>query len=275
LALCEARGSPSQNIAYCSKEGSMDFYEFGCRPLDNHKKIAISRKRNRDDKALAIVKFLDEGNSQDSCFKKFPGDFLYSGRVIMESYYRMRSDISRDNIKVLFLVGPTGCGKSRLAHEMFPKAYIKNPRTKWWHNYQLQSDVIIDDLGKNCIDITYLLNWFDRYRCNVETKGGNMSLHAVRFIVTTNFSNTELFTEEVYDEEMKRNVKVAHPQIPALERRCSFVHYYLHDDNGGSPGFYGTIGDVRVLGYKYPQMLNAISKFFGYGVGESGVPVSS
>jgi len=106
-------------------------------------------------------------------------------------------------------------GKSRLAHEELPEAYIKDPRTKWWNGYMLETSVIIDDFGPLGIDINHLLRWFDRYKCLVETKGGMIPLYATTFIVTSNFTPEDVF---------KDKEGVPHVQTPALERRLVIEH---------------------------------------------------
>jgi len=56
-----------------------------------------------------------------------------------------------------------------------------------------EPDVIIDDYGLECLDITLLLRWFDKYPCAVETKGGMMGLHAITFVVTSNFPPDRIY----------------------------------------------------------------------------------
>lgn len=80
----------------------------------------------------------------------------------------------------------------------------------------LEKTVIIDDFGPKGIDMNHLLRWFDRYKCNVEVKGGMVPLHADTFIVTSNFSPSECFRLENGEE---------HPQIAALLRRISVEHH--------------------------------------------------
>jgi len=143
-----ARGSPSKNRAYCSKDGN--FREGGEPPKEG------GPKRTRDELA-----------------REFAG-----------------------------------------AHEDMPDAYIKEPRTKWWNGYLGEKEVIIDDFGPGGIDINHLLRWFDRYKCLVENKGGMIPLLADKFIVTSNFHPCEIFK---WGDER-------HPQLPALERRCTFIH---------------------------------------------------
>lgn len=92
----------------------------------------------------------------------------------------------RPGIEVRVYWGPTGTGKT---HRAFDEAgsnfYIKNSRTKWWDGYQGQPNVIIDEFNGS-IDVTYLLNWFDKYPCFAEIKGFSVPLQAVKFWVTSN-----------------------------------------------------------------------------------------
>ena len=75
----------------------------------------------------------------------------------------------------------------------------------------------MDDFGPDGIDINHLLRWFDRYKCVVETKGGMTPLYAVNWIVTSNFSPSECFTDKF---------GVEHKQLPALLRRME-VEYMV------------------------------------------------
>jgi hypothetical protein len=102
-----------------------------------------------------------------------------------------------------------------MAHERLPDAYVKDPLTKWWTGYMLESTVIIDDFGKRGIGINHLLRWFDRYKCYVETKGDVVPLHAVHFVVTSNFHPKDCF---------ENPDGTVHDQIDALLRRVHVTH---------------------------------------------------
>jgi len=73
----------------------------------------------------------------------------------------------------------------------------------------MQKECVIEDFAPEGIDIARLLVWFDRYPCNVETKGGMMPLMVNKFIVTSNFS-----IDDVYP---------GHVQLPALRRRINEI----------------------------------------------------
>lgn len=263
LSLAVAKGSPEQNYDYCSKEGVC--IEIGERPLPNQVASAKTSKRCRDEKAMDMVRMLDSGSKYRDVFEKYPGDFLYCHRSLLSGFYLLNEEKHRPYVKCLMISGPTGCGKSRMAHEVLPCAYMKNSRTKWWHNYQLQEEVIIDDLGPNAIDITYFLNWLDRYKCNVETKGGMMPLYGTKFIITTNYCIDDLFCEEVvdYEQEFKHPIKVKKPllQVKALNRRCPVLTFF-EDEGPLCAGFSGVLDDVRLIRYKYPEAVDVVSHYF-------------
>lgn len=90
----------------------------------------------------------------------------------------------------------------------------------------LEKEVIIDDFGPNGIDINHLLRWFDRYRCYVEVKGSMVALLATKFIVTSNWSPTEVFTDE--------KTGLVHKQVPALLRRLRVTHMGEFRVNGAN-----------------------------------------
>lgn len=76
----------------------------------------------------------------------------------------------------LWIYGESGTGKTRYAVGNYPKAYRKD-HTKWWDGYNGESEVILDDLGKDHGYIGhYLKLWADRYAINGETKGGKLPL---------------------------------------------------------------------------------------------------
>jgi len=198
-----SRGTARQNREYCSKGGN--FREGGTL-----NEGAASSKATRDATATAFVAALQRGNPGVAEFaEEFPGTYMFSGFNLLRNALSLKPPIDRPSINVRWIHGLPGVGKSRLAHSTLPRAYIKEPRTKWWNGYLCEEDVIIDDFGPNGIDLNHLLRWFDRYKCLVENKGGMIALYAVNFIVTSNFHPREIFK---FGDEI-------HPQLPALERR--------------------------------------------------------
>lgn len=204
-----SRGTDRDNQVYCSKGG--DFIEEG-NPSGE------SRKRTRDELAKEWRGCLESGRLGISKFADDnPGVFAWSGHTLLRNSLGLSGAIPRPDISVRWVYGPPGVGKSRMAHDEWPNAYIKDPRTKWWNGYLLEKEVIIDDFGPNGIDINHLLRWFDRYKCYVEVKGDMCPLLADKFIVTSNFHPEEVFVV------VKNYVEVPHPQLSALLRRIELI----------------------------------------------------
>lgn len=128
----------------------------------------------------------------------------------------------RDNPTVHVFHGVTGSGKS---HRAFTEAtttdspfYRKNPSTKWWDGYKGERKVVIDEFS-GLINVTHLLQWFDKWPCNVEIKGSQLPLRASEFWVTSNKS-----PEEWYRLDPSTNTE----QINALRRRLTEVVHFGH-----------------------------------------------
>ncbi|QXP07640.1 MAG: replication associated protein [Arizlama virus AZLM_890] len=204
-----ARGTSLHNRTYCSKGG--EYCEFGTLPVEHRSGGNPRESATRDDVAREFGTCLSDGRLGVGEFSRSrPGAWYYSGHSLLRNALAIAELRDRPDITVEWVYGKPGVGKSRGAHARLPNAYIKDPRTKWWNGYLLEHEVIIDDFGPNSIDINHLLRWFDRYKCYVETKGGMVPLHADVFIVTSNFTPTEVYT---------CNLGVEHPQLPALLRR--------------------------------------------------------
>ena len=201
-----AKGTARQNREYCRKDG--DFTEGGDIPQEGRKERCSSRK----DAAIALAGRLEQGHRGISEFaSEFPEHWYFAGSAMLRNAQSLIRPVDRPTIDVEWIHGEPGTGKSRYAHDKFPEAYIKEPRTKWWNGYLQEKEVIIDDFGPGGIDINHLLRWFDRYKCLVETKGGMMALHASSFVVTSNFHPKDIFK---WGDEVN-------PQLPALLRRVS------------------------------------------------------
>lgn len=204
-----AKGRGAHNRVYCSKGG--DFVEDGECPggrevrkeTKNRDQLAREWRTAMESGRYGLAKFADDN----------PGVYYWSRHTLLRNSLGHATAVPRPDIRVRWIYGAPGVGKSRFAHEELPEAYIKEPRTKWWTGYLLEKDCIIDDFGPKGIDINHLLRWFDRYKCYVETKGDMVPLLVCNFIVTSNFHPASVFCEN--GEE--------HPQTNALLRRLELI----------------------------------------------------
>jgi len=203
-----ARGGYESNKSYCSKDGN--YREFG------EPSTTQGGRPSRDSVARRYVELQQQSRGLGSISEfadENPGVYYFSGHNLRRNFLEKHPPINRPAIEVKWVWGKPGVGKSRMAHELYPDAYIKEPKTKWWNGYMLECEVIIDDYGPLCVDINHLLRWFDRYKCLVECKHGMMPLYAYKFIVTSNFHPAQIFK---FGDE-------THPQLPALERRMEII----------------------------------------------------
>lgn len=65
-------------------------------------------------------------------------------------------------VKLVWLYGPSGSGKSALAHKKYPRAYYKDANCDF-KNYSDQDTIVIEDLALNARRpfMTSLINWLD------------------------------------------------------------------------------------------------------------------
>lgn len=218
-AHCEqAKGSPAQNREYCSKEG--DYWEHGRCPASNQK------KRTRDEVAAEFVAAV-EGEGIEAFIESNPGSWLHDGGKLCRNYVLGKRPIERPNVSVVWLWGEPGCGKSRAAHERLPRAYLKEPRTKWWNGYMLQRECIMDDVGPGGVDLNHLLRWFDRYKLLVEVKGDMCPLYVDTWIVTSNYHPRDVFKDKDGND---------HAQIGALMRRMKVMLVHDYESAVGALG---------------------------------------
>lgn len=204
-----ARGTPDDNRQYCSKEQRS--WETGVCPN------GAGRHKSRDELAREFDAAIGAGAGGLDGFKDDnPGAYAFSRHTLLRNYLGHARPCDRPNVRCEWFYGAPGVGKSRLAHERLPSAFIKEPCTKWWTGYMLETTCIIDDFGPKGISLNHLLRWFDRYKCYVETKGDIVPLHVDEWIVTSNFHPREVYKLDSGED---------HPQIDALLRRITVTHF--------------------------------------------------
>lgn len=78
--------------------------------------------------------------------------------------------------KVIWLAGPTGCGKTRAAFEesMARGTVWSSPSStlQWFDGYDAHTTAIFDDFRASGVNFAYLLRVLDRHPMMVPVKGG-------------------------------------------------------------------------------------------------------
>lgn len=198
-----ARGSPRQNKEYCSKDSRV--WEHGVLPGPCRASNSCDGKMQEF--AQEFIKAIEE-RTLDQLLNDQPYYTLQYSDKWLRSYNNICSvNLSQRPVPfIAWIYGPTGTGKSLLAHNTLPSAYVKDTNTIWWDGYMQEKEVIMDDMGTDHPPIVNLLQWFSPYKCRVQVKGAYTSLAAHIFIITSNFKPQEIIHTQI--EPFNRRVKV-------------------------------------------------------------------
>lgn len=113
-------------------------------------------------------------------------------------------------VRVAVLVGATGCGKTRTAHELFGDGIYTLDHAGgdvlWWDGYSDQDVVLIDDFY-GWAKYHVLLRWLDRYPVRLPVKGAFAHGSFTKVIITSNVIPRNWYSVTKF------------PNIHALERR--------------------------------------------------------
>ncbi len=189
IHLIACNGTAEQNKTYCSKTKTSvgEPVELGIMPSqgkrnDVHNAVAAVRKRGYEQ---AFEDFPDT-------MIKYPNGMKEYSRI---SAKRLRGE-SYQPPEILVLIGPTECGKTRLAREIPSRGiYMKNLDNDWWDGYSRQQTVILDDFYGQ-IKYSYLLRLLDGNPVCVNIKGSHAPLLNRRWIITSNTFPWEWYSFE-------------------------------------------------------------------------------
>lgn len=146
--------------------------------------------------------------------QEYPGTFIRYSKGIKELHalFAPKKDwITRWEVRC----GPPGTGKTEAAKAKYPGAYLKPPGINWWHDYQGEEVVIMDEFS-GWIPGCVLLQLHDPTVQKVETKFGWMPFLAKTLVLISNKA-----PHEWYDYD---HVGV---KLEAVTRRCDEI--YLHE----------------------------------------------
>lgn len=143
---------------------------------------------------------------------------LPSIRALKEYHALCRTPPKDRDVRVLYIHGNSGVGKTRAIHAAFPDAYWK-PHGDWWDGYSGESVVVLDDFYSD-IQHQLLLRVLDRYPLRLPFKGGFVVAAFTTVIIT---SNAYLHDQYPTFKEKQRE---------PLYRR---IHRVIHADHGFSP----------------------------------------
>jgi len=143
---------------------------------------------------VAVKRLLDSGAAMRDVADEHFSSFIRYERGL-RSYRRLKT-VKRDwAMELVFLIGPSGTGKSRWARATYPSAYWK-PKGQWWDGYDGEETVVVDEMYGHCFPYTELLQLLDRYPYAVQVKGGVLEFVSRRIIFTSNQEPRDWYSAE-------------------------------------------------------------------------------
>lgn len=163
-----AIASPEKNREYCTKDG--EWIEDGDRPKQG--------ARGDLGKARELAKTEGMRAVSQVCNLQ---------QIKVAEVFLKYNEPERDwPVEVIWIIGPSGSGKSRLATELTGEDDVyRKDSTKWWEGYDGHAAVIWDDIRGDTVRIDELLRICDRYGHRIECKGSSRQLLARKIVFTS------------------------------------------------------------------------------------------
>lgn len=192
-----AKGTPSQCRDYSIKDGN--FRERGTPPKD-----AGTREKQRWEDARTLAKAGDFDSIPADIYVRYIGNLQRIHRECLPTLEPLATTAG------IWIMGPSGTGKSRGVRDRYPDVYPK-PLNKWWDGYKDNKEVLIDDVDPSHSSWigSFLKIWADHYPFIAEKKGGSCMIRPEKVIVTSQYAIDQIFT----DPEL----------VAALQRRFTVV----------------------------------------------------
>ncbi len=178
-------GSQKQAIDYCSKEDTR---------LEGPFEFGTKKEQGKSSEYLEAIEAAKLGASEKELAIEYTGTYIryYKGLNRVRKFIAEQRDKPTD---VIWLWGPTGCGKTRFAYDNYQNIYSK-PAGGWFDGYDEHETVLLDDFEAVDIEISMLLKLLDRYPMSVPVKGGFVNWNPETVIITSNYAPKEWFNRK-------------------------------------------------------------------------------
>lgn len=173
-------GTPQENKVYCTKEDSR------IRGPWEHGEISTQGKRTDWAEVQAMVK---AGNTDAEILERAPNFAAHArGIEFLRATFPQRPPIRR-HIRVFYLYGTTGVGKTYRARMAFPDAYMVRGKYydgKSFDDYSGEPALILDEWDPNEWPLTMMLTFLDEWTFRLQCRYHNKWAVWETVIITTN-----------------------------------------------------------------------------------------
>ncbi len=188
----QARGSPTQNRAYCTKDNAI-LLELGDLPVQGV----------RSD--LDFVRSELQGGANMAGIVAIARSF--QSIKVAEAWLTYNEPERSTAPEIRWFWGETGAGKTHRALEWLgPGAYIAMDSSKWWQGYDGHEAVLIDDFRQGWCSFRELLRLTDKYPVKIENKGGSRQFVATKIAITCPFAPEDLYYHGEDIQQLVRRV---------------------------------------------------------------------
>ena len=204
IAKQKPRGSISQSVAYCKKDGK--FVEFGVQPPDQQ-----PGKRND---LQVLGELARNGASDKEMMEEDYPTWARNHNALTLARNVFYVPKVRPDIQVILKYGETRMGKTYDSRKEYPDLY-KKPLGKglWFDGYAQQRVVFIDEFSGQW-PLTDVLQLLDSDPVQVEVKGGHAHFDPDVIVLATNDHPNRMYTDS------------SHSRRAAFFARLKTIHYY-------------------------------------------------
>jgi len=188
------RGSALEAAEYCKKDGN--FFEYG----------SISKGQGARTDLDEIRQKIKSGTGELDIADNHFGDWVRYNKAFKRYRDLVDAPRLRPELKVYFLWGAPGTGKTRLArHRSIDSFWIcSDTELKWFDGYEGETAVILDDYRGQASD-SWILRVLDIYELRVPIKGGFVSFNPDTIYITSNLPPYEIHS--AVNEAFRRRIK--------------------------------------------------------------------
>ncbi len=213
-----ARGSPESNITYCSKEDTrtpITDVHLDSGPWTHGE--AQSQGKRTD--LLAVKESIDDGATNVTLWDDHFSAMVRYHRSFAV-YKRIKTSVRDWKMDILVWWGPTNCGKTYTAHELYGESLYCLPPAKksgtYWDDYQGETTVLIDEMYGNRFAFSFLLQLCDRFKFTVPVHGGaGHQFISKRIVFTSNAKPEKWYNDQFnYAAFQRRITTVTEMNIP-------------------------------------------------------------